>query len=102
MSNETHIRRVVPIIENLDLLGGISHTNAKKISKFANMNKYCKYHRNNGHTTKECATLRDKVEELVQVGHLKRFLRCDDERSLCSGFRRSNDGRDDRKDREKE
>jgi len=37
--------------------------------------KYCRYHRNNGHTTKECETLRDKIEELICAGHLKHYIR---------------------------
>jgi len=39
------------------------------------MTKYCKYHRNNGHITNECKALQDKIEELIRVGHLKRFVK---------------------------
>ena len=42
------------------------------------MTKYCRYHRNNGHTTEECKALQDKIEELVRVGHFRRFIRRDD------------------------
>lgn len=28
-------------------------------------NKYCLYHKNMGHTTEECVTLKDKIEELI-------------------------------------
>jgi len=31
----------------------------------AYLSKYCHYHRKNGHTTDECDTLRDKIEELI-------------------------------------
>jgi len=41
----------------------------------ADLSKYCHYHRNNDHTTDECDTLRDKIEELVRVGHLKHYIR---------------------------
>ena len=41
----------------------------------ANLSKYCHYHRNNGHTTDECDTLRDKIEELVRAGHLRHYIR---------------------------
>ena len=44
----------------------------------ADMTKYCRYHRNNGHTTKEYKALQDKIEELVRVGHFRRFIRRDD------------------------
>jgi len=32
--------------------------------------KHCKYHRNFGHTTEGCQALKDKIEELIQAGHL--------------------------------
>ncbi|XP_027912513.1 uncharacterized protein LOC114171939 [Vigna unguiculata] len=41
----------------------------------ADLSKYCHYHRNNGHTTDECDTLRDKIQELVRAGHLKHYIR---------------------------
>jgi len=44
----------------------------------ANMTKYYRYHRNHGHTTKECKALQDKIEELVRAGHFHRFIRRDD------------------------
>jgi len=44
----------------------------------ADMTKYCRYHRNHGHTTEDCKTLQDKIEELVHVGHFRRFIRRDD------------------------
>jgi len=39
------------------------------------MTKYCKYHYNNGHTTNECKTLQDKIEEFIRSGHLKQFVK---------------------------
>jgi len=32
------------------------------------------YHRNSGHTTDECQALKDKIDELIQVGHLRRLV----------------------------
>ena len=39
------------------------------------LSKYYHYHHNNDHTTDECDTLRDKIEELVRAGHLKHYIR---------------------------
>ncbi|XP_020207159.1 uncharacterized protein LOC109792186 [Cajanus cajan] len=36
--------------------------------------KHCRYQRNYGHTTKECRTLRDHIEELVLGGHLGQYI----------------------------
>ncbi|XP_027922692.1 uncharacterized protein LOC114180581 [Vigna unguiculata] len=41
----------------------------------ADTTKHCRYHRNYGHTTEECFTLKDKIEELIQAGHLRRFVK---------------------------
>ena len=41
------------------------------------MTKYCKYHRNNDHTTDECKTLQDKIEELIRAGHFCLFVKKD-------------------------
>ncbi|XP_020225451.1 uncharacterized protein LOC109807341 [Cajanus cajan] len=40
----------------------------------ANTSKSCKYHRNRGHSTKECAALKDKIEDLIKQGQLQRFF----------------------------
>ena len=40
-----------------------------------NPNKFCLYHRDHGHDTKECIQLRDKIEELIRRGRLDRFIR---------------------------
>ncbi|XP_047152768.1 uncharacterized protein LOC124824381 [Vigna umbellata] len=47
--------------------------------KNADWSKHCAYHKNMGHNTEECWTLRDKIEELIQAGKLKKYVR--DERS---------------------
>ncbi|XP_075645283.1 uncharacterized protein LOC142616289 [Castanea sativa] len=39
-----------------------------------NQNLYCSYHRDKGHTTEQCRVLKDHLEQLVKVGHLKEFL----------------------------
>ncbi|KAL5557693.1 hypothetical protein UlMin_033904 [Ulmus minor] len=36
--------------------------------------KYCRYHRDMGHTTKECRALKDEVERLIQRGQLREYV----------------------------
>jgi len=38
------------------------------------LSKQCCYHHNFGHMIEECKTLNDKIEELVQIGHLRKFV----------------------------
>ena len=40
----------------------------------ANQNLYCTYHRENGHTTKQCRVFKDHLEQLMKAGHLKEFV----------------------------
>ncbi|XP_014523957.1 uncharacterized protein LOC106780211 [Vigna radiata var. radiata] len=40
----------------------------------ADESKYCRYHQNRGHTTEDCNTLKDKLENLIQAGHLQKFV----------------------------
>ncbi|XP_068473732.1 uncharacterized protein [Phaseolus vulgaris] len=37
--------------------------------------KRCQYHQNFGHTTEGCQALKDKIEELIQAGHLRQFVK---------------------------
>ena len=39
-----------------------------------NRNLYCQYHRDNGHTTKDCRSLWDHLDQLVREGKLKQLL----------------------------
>ncbi|XP_065625816.1 uncharacterized protein LOC136065922, partial [Quercus suber] len=39
-----------------------------------NQNFYCTYHRDKGHTTEQCRILKDHLEQLVKLGHLKEFV----------------------------
>ncbi|XP_017408865.1 uncharacterized protein LOC108321582 [Vigna angularis] len=43
----------------------------------ADGSKHCAYHKNMGHTTEECVTLKDKIEELIRAGKLKKYIRDD-------------------------
>jgi len=47
----------------------------------ADLTKYCRCHRNHGHTTEESKALQDKIEELVRAGHFRCFIRKDDHSS---------------------
>jgi len=40
----------------------------------ADQSKYCRYHYCHGHITGECQALKDKIEELIQAGHLQRYV----------------------------
>ena len=39
-----------------------------------NQNLYCQYHQDRGHTTKDCRTLCDHLDQLVKDGKLKQFI----------------------------
>jgi len=49
----------------------------KPNSRNVDDDKHCLCHKNLGRTTEEILTLCDKVEELIQVGHLKSFIKKD-------------------------
>ena len=38
-------------------------------------NKKCAYHKEHGHTTKQCRSLHYLVERLIKAGHLKQYIR---------------------------
>ncbi|XP_034707022.1 uncharacterized protein LOC117930474 [Vitis riparia] len=38
-------------------------------------NKRCDYHKDHGHTTEACISLRYMVEDLLKAGHLKQYIR---------------------------
>ncbi|XP_034707086.1 uncharacterized protein LOC117930553 [Vitis riparia] len=38
-------------------------------------NKRCEYHKDHGHTTEACISLRYMVEDLLKAGHLKQYIR---------------------------
>ena len=39
-----------------------------------NQNKYCQYHKDVGHTTEECITLKDEIKKLIYHGYLKDYI----------------------------
>ena len=58
----------------------------------ADHTKHCEYHKNHGHHTKECIGLKDRIEELIQAGQLKRFVRGGNTRIRLSPERGSRGG----------
>ncbi|XP_068479118.1 uncharacterized protein [Phaseolus vulgaris] len=75
----------------------------------ADHSKRCQYHKNHGHHTEECIALKDRIEELIQTGQLKRFVRVgrmkasqspeQDVRGRGEKFGRTTDIQNDRKER---
>ncbi|RRT43255.1 hypothetical protein B296_00052024, partial [Ensete ventricosum] len=45
--------------------------------------RYCRFHWDYGHDTKECYDLKNQIEDLIRWGHLNRFIRRSREPSLC-------------------
>ncbi|XP_017431862.1 uncharacterized protein LOC108339233 [Vigna angularis] len=65
-------------------------------SSKADGTKHCTYHLNIGHNTEDCTVLKDKVEELIRAGHLKRFVK--EERRTRSPPRKARVERNNRRD----
>ena len=40
-----------------------------------NKNKYCRFHKNYGHNTKDCRDLKEQVEELIRKGKLQKYVK---------------------------
>lgn len=36
--------------------------------------KYCRYHRDRGHTTDECKQLKDEIEGLISIGYMRQYV----------------------------
>ncbi|GAV73286.1 LOW QUALITY PROTEIN: hypothetical protein CFOL_v3_16772, partial [Cephalotus follicularis] len=36
--------------------------------------KYCRYHRDHGHDTKECKQLKNQIKDLIRKGHLRKYV----------------------------
>jgi len=58
----------------------------------ADHSKHCEYHKNHGHHTEECIGLKDRVEELIQAGQLRRFFKSGNVRTRQSPEREPRGG----------
>ena len=38
-------------------------------------NKYCRFHKDHGHYTKDCVDLKEQIEELIQKGKLQKYVK---------------------------
>ncbi|XP_029129266.1 uncharacterized protein LOC114916522 [Cajanus cajan] len=56
--------------------------------------KACRFHRNRGHSTEECSTLKDKLEDLIKQGHLGNFVTTQAHRTRGRDHARSTERRD--------
>ncbi|XP_059636182.1 uncharacterized protein LOC132278409 [Cornus florida] len=36
--------------------------------------KYCRFHKDHGHATEDCFNLKDQIETLIRMGHIRKFI----------------------------
>ncbi|XP_034697350.1 uncharacterized protein LOC117923239 [Vitis riparia] len=65
--------KLLPIIRNL--LGFRWPVPIRSNPSERDRNKRCEYHKDHGHTTEACISLRYMVEDLLKAGHLKQYIR---------------------------
>lgn len=58
-------------IRDVDLLKQSGKIKAPSIK--CNKYKHCRFHRNQGHDTKECIQLKDKIDNLIEGGYLQQY-----------------------------
>ncbi|KAL2240129.1 UNVERIFIED_CONTAM: Retrovirus-related Pol polyprotein from transposon [Sesamum indicum] len=61
--------KALMMVENADVLKWPRHTRYTPTKKMSN--KYCRFHRERGHSTEECYQLKDEIERLVRQGHFR-------------------------------
>ncbi|KAL2230582.1 UNVERIFIED_CONTAM: Retrovirus-related Pol polyprotein from transposon [Sesamum indicum] len=61
--------KALMMVENADVLKWPRHTRYTPTKKTSN--KYCRFHRERGHSTEECYQLKDEIERLVRQGHFR-------------------------------
>ncbi|KAL0446396.1 UNVERIFIED_CONTAM: hypothetical protein Slati_1767500 [Sesamum latifolium] len=99
--------KALMMVEKSDLLQCPQHTRFTPAKRFSN--KYCKFHREKGHDTKDCYQLKDEIERLVRQGYFKEFIleqgsrsrdhKVGDRRTRSRSISRERFKEDDRKDR---
>ncbi|XP_034711355.1 uncharacterized protein LOC117933891 [Vitis riparia] len=65
--------KLLPIIRNLPGFKWLVPIRSNPSER--DRNKRCDYHKDHGHTTKMCISLRCMVEDLLKAGHLKQYIR---------------------------
>ncbi|KAL0455882.1 UNVERIFIED_CONTAM: hypothetical protein Slati_0927400 [Sesamum latifolium] len=76
------------MVEKSNLLQWPQHTRFTPAKKYSS--KYCKFHKERGHDTKDCYQLKDEIERLVRQGYFKEYkLERDESRNHKVGDRRN-------------
>ena len=65
-------REILNQIQNQNLLRRLPSINDPSGKR--NRGKYCRYHRDHGHDTKECFELKEEIEGLIRRGQLRQFV----------------------------
>ncbi|XP_043694049.1 uncharacterized protein LOC122644721 [Telopea speciosissima] len=55
--------------------GYIRRPRSMQAGSSRNPNKYCLFHKDNGHDIEECYQLKREIEELIKVGHLEQYIK---------------------------
>ena len=51
-------------------------------------NKYCRFHKDHGHYTKDCRDLKEQIEELIRKGKLQKYVK----KGECGNFKGGSKG----------
>lgn len=78
---ESHFTQYIPLTANkshimdqalvVNILTMLKKTNTPSKADYS---KHYRYHCNCGHSTEKCSALKDKIQEFIQLGHLKKFV----------------------------
>jgi len=78
---ESHFTQYIPLTANkshimdqalvVNILTMLKKTNTPSKADYS---KHYWYHCNCGHSTEKCSALKDKIQEFIQLGHLKKFV----------------------------